>query len=92
MLEKFVKAAVKKRLNEIGAYHHWPVQMGLGAPCLDCHGCYHGRYFAVETKATGKQPSPMQLLTIAQIREAGGIVYVVDSVEQAKAIFDDRVL
>ena len=51
--EAAVKRAVKKRLNELGAYHHWPVQLGMGEPCLDCHGCLNGFYFAIETKKTG---------------------------------------
>ena len=90
MLEKTVKLAVKKRLKEIGAYQHWPVQLGLGDPCLDCHGCYHGRYFAVETKAPGNKPTLRQQATINRIRAAGGTVFIVDSTEQARAIFNDR--
>jgi len=89
MLEKTIKLAVKKRLKEIGAYQHWPVQMGMGEPCLDCHGCYHGYYFAVETKAPGKMPTKMQWITINNIRAAGGIVFVIDNLEDARAIFAD---
>jgi penicillin-binding protein-related factor A (putative recombinase) len=87
MLEKAVKAAVKKRLKEIGAYQHWPVQMGRGAPTLDCIGCYRGRYFAIETKAPGKKPRALQHITMQQIRAAGGEVYVIDSLEQANDLF-----
>lgn len=90
MLEKTVKTAVKKRLTELGAYQHWPVQNGMGTPCLDCHGCLNGIYFAIETKAPGKKPTPRQELTIAQIRAAGGLVFVVDSTEQARVLFNDR--
>lgn len=91
MLEKTVKAAVKKRLNSLGAYHHWPVQMGMGEVCLDCHGCYDGLYFAIETKAPGKKPTLRQEITIARIRAAGGLVYVVDSVEDARDLFNDYI-
>lgn len=87
MLEKAVKAAVKKRLKEIGAYQHWPVQLGMGEPCLDCHGCYEGRYFSIETKAPGKVPTMRQITTMARIRQAGGLVFIVDSTEQARALF-----
>jgi hypothetical protein len=87
VLEYRIKRYVKERLNAIGAYHHWPVQNGMGEPCLDCHGCYQGRYFAVETKRPGAVPTPRQDATIARIRAAGGEVFVVDSEEAARNLF-----
>lgn len=72
-----VKDRVKKRLKRAGAYQHWPVQTGYGAACLDCHGCYFGIYFAIETKAPGKHPTPRQELTMEAVREAGGFVLVI---------------
>jgi hypothetical protein len=91
MLEKTIKTAVKKRLTELGAYQHWPVQNGMGTPCLDCHGCLNGLYFAIETKRPGLKPTVRQEITIAQIRAAGGTVFVVDSLEKARALFHDRI-
>lgn len=73
-----VKERVKKVLKEYGAYWHMPVQNGMGAPTLDFICCHFGRYFAVETKAGGQQPTPRQELTIAAIRGAGGKVFVID--------------
>lgn len=90
MLEKTIKEAVKKRLDELGAYQHWPVQMGYGTRCLDCHGCLDGLYFAIETKAPGKVPTTIQNITIERIRAAGGLVFVVDSTEKARGLFNDR--
>lgn len=90
MLEKTIKTAVKKRLDELGAYHHWPVQTGYGTRCLDCHGCLDGLYFAIETKAPGKVPTVIQEATIKRIRAAGGLVFVVDTTEQARGLFTDR--
>jgi hypothetical protein len=72
-----VKARVKKRLKVAGAYQHWPVQTGYGAACLDCHGCYNGIYYAIETKAPGKHPTPRQEITMEDVRNAGGFVLVV---------------
>ena len=72
-----VKARVKKRLDAAGAYNHWPVQTGYGAACLDCHGCHNGIYYAIETKAPGKHPTPRQELTMENIRDAGGYVLVI---------------
>lgn len=76
-----VKLKVKAMLTEFKAYQHWPVLTGYGAPTLDCIGCYHGLYFAVETKAPGKHLSPRQELTKSEIEAAGGIVFVIGEYE-----------
>ena len=81
-----VKAAIKAVLKELGAYQHWPVQNGMGAPCLDCHGCYRGIYFAIEAKAPGKVPTPRQEETIKRIAATGGLVMVISSIEGVQDI------
>lgn len=73
-----VKDAVKKVLKKFGVYWHMPVQNGMGAPSLDFICCVKGKYFAVETKAPGKKPTPRQELTIEQIQRSGGKCFVVD--------------
>ncbi len=83
-LERNVKAAVKRVLKEMGAYQFWPVQTGMGAPTLDCLCCYRGRFFAIETKAPGKKPTPRQHQTIAAIHAAGGIIFLFDTTDRAK--------
>lgn len=90
MLEKTVKTAVKQRLRELGAYQHWPVQMGMGEPCLDCHGCLDGQYFAIETKKPGGKPTKRQAQTIARIRAAGGYVFIIDTTEKARGLFSNH--
>ncbi len=75
--EAKVKGRVKVILKEKGAYQHWPVQTGYGAACLDCHGVFMGYYFAIETKAPGKHPTPRQKLTIGDIEKSGGKVFVI---------------
>jgi hypothetical protein len=89
MLEKTIKLAVKKRLKQLGpeCHSHWPVQMGMGDPCLDCHGCYRGAYFAIETKRPGGKLTRWQEFTIEKIQAAGGLAYVIDSLEAARALF-----
>lgn len=82
-----IKAAVKKRLNFIGAYHFWPVQMGMGSATLDCLGSWRGRFFAIETKAPGKKPTARQLVVMDEIRRAKGHVFVIDNVEDAEKLF-----
>jgi hypothetical protein len=91
MLEKTVKAAVKKRLKEIGAYQFWPVQMGYGTRTIDCLFCYKGRFGAIECKRPGETPTLIQHLTIESIVAAGGLVFVIDSVEDAGRLFDGEV-
>lgn len=76
-----VKAKVKELLKEHGAYWHCPVQNGMGAPSLDFVCCHRGLYFAIETKAGNKQPTPRQEITINQIRLAGGLAFVVNESE-----------
>ena len=76
--EATVKRKVKAALKEIGAFQHWPVQSGMGAPILDCIACVDGRYIGIETKAPGKHPTPRQRLIMEQIEGAGGATFVID--------------
>lgn len=76
-----VKDKVKKLLKQYGVYYHMPVQNGMGSPTLDFICCFRGHYIAIETKAPGGKPTERQTMTMAQIADAGGIVYVIS--EQA---------
>ena len=76
--EGAVKNEVKKLLKEYDVYYHMPVQNGMGAPTLDFVGCCNGLYFAVETKAPGKKPTPRQEVTITSMRKSGAAVFVID--------------
>ena len=84
--ESRVKEKVKKVLKAHGAYWHMPVQNGMGAPSLDFIGCYFGRYYAIDTKAGNKQPTPRQKLTIESIQAAGGKTFVVNEVSGLKEL------
>lgn len=75
--ESRVKAKVKELLKKYGAYWHCPVQNGMGAPSLDFIGCHYGDFFAVETKAPGKKPTPRQEMTMESMEKAGGRPFVV---------------
>jgi len=83
ILEKQVKAAVKKVLansKQYGyIYSNWPVPAGYGTSTLDCFGCISGEFFAIETKAPGKKPTPRQEVVISEMREAAGRVFVIDT-------------
>jgi hypothetical protein len=77
-----IKARVKALLNyQPECYYHMPVQNGMGRPTLDFIGCLCGRFFAIETKAPGKKPTPRQLLTIEDMVTAGAKVFVIDGDE-----------
>ena len=76
-----LKAYARKRLRAIGAYVFSPVQMGYGATTLDDLCCLNGRFFVVEYKRPGKEPTPRQYQTIQKIKDAGGIAFACDSVE-----------
>lgn len=91
-----VKKAVKKKLDEIGAWHYMPVQTGFGltgVPDLICCvpmkitqemvGKTIGLFCAVETKAPGKlhNTTPNQDRVIKAINEHGGFADVVDNAE-----------
>lgn len=58
-------------------YYDMPVPGGFGGVTLDYVACANGRYFAVETKAPGKAPTARQVATMAQMRRAGAIVFVI---------------
>jgi hypothetical protein len=73
-----IKAKVKKLLIEYGVYSFMPVQAGYGKPGLDFHCIFMGRAFCIETKKPGGKPTARQELTIREIVQAGGEVFVID--------------
>ena len=83
-----VKEQVKKLLKRYNVYYHMPVMNGMGSPTLDFICCHNGRYLAIETKAPGQKPTPRQQLTMKQITEAGGYVFVVDGSERSLDILE----
>lgn len=78
-LEGGLKAKVKAFLKDRGAYFFMPVPTGYGTPTLDFIGCYKGNFFAIETKAPGKKPTPRQTLTIQQMQTRGAYVVWFDN-------------
>ena len=84
-----VKAAVKRRLKELGIWYYCPVQNGMGVvgiPDFIC--CWNGAFLAIETKAPGKRAntSPNQDMRIKEIKAANGVAVVIDDVEQLEEI------
>jgi len=89
MLEKTVKAHVRKRLKELGAYYFFPVQMGLGTTTVDILACYKGRFIGIECKRPGEKTTERQKFVLMEIEQAGGRILVIDSQEKADAITAD---
>lgn len=77
--EKDVKAEVKKILRKYGAYYFMPVPVAYsrtGVPDFLC--CFHGRFFAIETKFGYNKPSPRQEIEMNDISAAGGDCLVIN--------------
>lgn len=53
----------------------------------DVVGCYYGRFIAIEFKAPGKKPNPLQKFILDKINQFGGIGIYVDNVADLKKQF-----
>lgn len=78
--EAKIKRAISKLLSKHKLYSYMPVPYGYGPTTLDYLGCIRGKFFAIEAKAPGKKPTPLQINTIERIRAAGGRTFVIDGV------------
>ncbi len=56
-------------------YYYMPVPGGYGKSTLDYLGCFHGRYFAIEAKRPGKDPTLRQDGIIEDMAAAGARVF-----------------
>lgn len=96
-----VKAACRKKLNEMGCWFYFPTQNGIGAVGIpDIIGCkpvtithdmvgkIYGLFFAVETKAPGKlrNTTPNQRKNIEAINAFGGHAEVVDNADNLEVL------
>jgi hypothetical protein len=54
-------------------WHFSPRMSGYGASGVsDIIGCYCNKFFAIEVKRPGKEPTPIQWRRMNEIEEAGG--------------------
>jgi Holliday junction resolvase len=75
--EKRVKRAVEVMLKNMDVYYFFPPANGYGRsgiPDIIC--CVNGRFLAIECKAGGNKPTPLQIREIGIIRRAGGVAIV----------------
>ena len=86
--EAKVKKKVKLVLDELGAYHFFPLMGGFGrAGIPDVIGCYNGCFFAIECKAGKNTTTALQDRELEKIRKAGGVALIVneENIEDVKA-------
>lgn len=77
--EAKVKKKVKAILDELGAYHFFPLMGGFGrAGVPDIIGCYKGCFFAIECKAGSNKTTELQERELEKIRRAGGVAIVIN--------------
>lgn len=90
MLERFIEAYLVKRVKEAGgiAYKFTsPQRRSVPDRLVLLPG---GRVEFVETKATGRKPTPMQLREHERLRALGFVVRVIDSKEQVDNEYGKR--
>lgn len=71
------KAAIKKYLDDIGAWHFSPFMKGYGKTGVpDIIACVRlrtgGWFVAIEVKREGKEPTKLQVYRMTEIIKAGG--------------------
>jgi len=67
---------IKKRFFN---YVHWLWPKTEELVSLDLHGWHKGKYFEIEIKKTGGEPTDAQWRTIYYLREIGVISFYADS-------------
>ena len=88
--EAKVKAKVVKILKDQGVYYFYPVTGGFGRSGIpDVICCCMERFIAIECKAGKNKPTPLQEAEMEKIRQAGGLVMVVneDNIKDVEILF-----
>jgi hypothetical protein len=86
--EAKVKKKVKAVLDDLDAYHFFPLMGGFGrAGVPDIIGCYKGVFFAIECKAGSNKTTALQDRELKKIRKAGGVTLIIneENIEYVKA-------
>lgn len=90
MREAAIVAAIVREFRHAGGFvekTHGNDYTRIGMP--DLVGCFRGRYIAIEVKAPGKKATPAQLRVLEEIRAAGGLAYVMDSVDEVRQLIEE---
>lgn len=89
--ESQLTTQIKNLLRSKGAYCEKIFGGGFqssGIPDILC--CYHGIFIAIEVKSpTGKgRASDIQKLKVKSIRDAGGIAFITDNIEEVERVIN----
>lgn len=76
-VKAWVSSVLKAHRPDV--YYEMPVPGGFGKSGLDYIGWCRGKPFAIETKRPGGKPTSRQLMTMNDMRFAGGTVFLIDS-------------
>lgn len=72
--EGYEKDDICKYLDSIGAWYFKPMMSGFGKSGVpDIIVCLNGKFFSIEVKREGKNPTPVQTRRMEEIIKAGGI-------------------
>ncbi len=80
LLEAKLTKKIKKHLESLKPdvwFYKSSDRYSSGIP--DFVGCYKGKFFAIEVKAPGKKPRPLQQFVIDSIKKSEGSCIYVDS-------------
>lgn len=88
MREQDIQSSIIKYIHGLGGYTVKVIKASKsGVPDLIC--CVGGRFVAFEVKTPRGHVSPLQEYNIEKIREAGGLAFVVRSVDQVENALQD---
>ena len=88
--EKEVQTLILKFLKSIGCYTIKTVVSNRKG-VVDIHGCYQGKYFAIEVKAENKDirdVTKLQRYDLQCVNDAGGLGFYTNNLEYVKIIFN----
>ncbi len=90
MHERDLTRKILKYLNSLPNCFAWKTWGGMystaGIPDIIC--CFQGQFIAFEVKVGKNKPTKLQETTISQIKHAGGLAYVVYSLEEVIKIME----
>ena len=88
--ESKVQTEILDFLKEIGAYSIKTVRSNR-VGIADIHGCYQGKYFAIEVKAEYEDfraVTKLQIKDLRSVNDAGGLGFYANNVDYVKTIFN----
>jgi hypothetical protein len=79
-----VKSAIDKLLKGFNAFHHKPVQNGMGKPGLDYWVCHRGFFCAIEAKGPDGHMTDRQVQTALAAHDAKASVFCINTAKSGE--------